>query len=67
MFEDETTKIIRDVIYFKCYNGTGYYKAETKTFNKAEACGDWNIARDVKTEKLADADRFSLKTLISYC
>ena len=67
IYEDESTKIIRDVLYFKCYDGTGYYEAKTKTFNKAEACGDWNIARNVKTERLEDSNRFNLKTLVSYC
>ena len=65
--EDETSETVREVLYMKHYDGTGTYEAKTMTFDKAEAVGGWNIAKNVVTEVLGDGNRFSLKTLISYC
>lgn len=65
--EDDETMTVREVMYFKHWNGTGEYLSKVLTFVKAEACGDWNIAKKVATEVLEESNRFNLKTLISYC
>ena len=65
--EDEETKTVRDVLYFKHYDGTGEYLSKIKTFRKADEEGGWAIATKVSSEILEVSNRFNLKTLISYC
>ena len=65
--EDDSTLTVREVLYFKRYDGTGTYEAHTMTFAKAEDCNGWNIAKNVVREVLAAGNRFNLNTLISFC
>jgi len=67
LFEDDEALTVREVFYLKHYNGTGEYVAKTMDYKKSEACGGWNVAKNVRTEYLGEGNRFSLKTLVSYC
>ena len=63
--EDESMKTIRRVYYFKYYDGTGEYIAETYDI---PTNGDkWEIARNRKEETLGTANRFNVNALIAYC
>lgn len=63
--EDETSTTFEQIGYFKFYNGTGEYQRKVYTAPKED--GDWHIVKTVSEEVIASADRFNLKTLISYC
>lgn len=60
--EDEHTQTVRRVYYFKHYNGTGEYIAET--FNRPKEPG-WAIVHQRDEKILASDTRFNLKKLLS--
>ena len=63
--EDETTETIRRVYYFKHYDGTGEYLAETYKLMKNG--GKWQVAKETHTETLENSNRFNLNKLLSFC
>lgn len=63
--EDETTRTICRVYYFKYYNGTGEYIREV--FSVPTSKGGWAVTRSVSKEILETSNRFNLNKLISFC
>lgn len=63
--ETETAVVIRRVYYFKHYDGTGEYIAET--FARGKDVNTWQIVRDRKEEVLEAANRYSVKKLLTFC
>ena len=63
--ETETEQTIRRVYYFKHYDGTGEYIAETFTRKKnGEA---WQVVGGRTEEKLEVAGRYNMKKLLTFC
>lgn len=63
--ETDTTITIRRVYYFKHYNGTGEYIAETFTRRKD---GDkWQIVKDHSEVVLEASSRYNVKKLLTFC
>lgn len=63
--EDEETETYRRIYYFKYYNGTGEYLAETYSMKKNG--GEWQVVKGRTEEKLEQANRFNLNKLLSFC
>lgn len=64
--ETEDTETVREVRYFKFYDGDGVYEAVTYDRPKTTDNG-WYVVREPEPVKLESSRRFSLKTLVSYC
>ena len=63
--ETESTETFRNVFFFKYYNGTGEYIAETYTRIKN---GDsWQVVKDRTAEVLETANRYNVNKLLSFC
>jgi len=63
--ETETEQTIRRVYYFKHYDGTGEYIAETFTRRKD---GDaWQVVKSRTEEVLETAGRYNVKKLLTFC
>ena len=63
--ETETEQTIRRVYYFKHYDGTGEYIAETFTRRKD---GDaWQVVKSRTKEVLETAGRYNVKKLLTFC
>lgn len=66
--ENDVFKTFRAVRYFKYRDGSGDYEEEIYDISKAdEAAGSWAICHNVRTNKLEESPRFSLKKLVSFC
>ena len=63
--ETETEQTIRRVYYFKHYNGSGEYIAETFTRKKNE--DGWQIVKGRREEVLEVASRYNVKKLLQFC
>jgi len=63
--ETEKTTTIRRVYYFKHYDGTGEYMEET--YETEKSGGTWQFVKQRTENILAQSNRFSLKTLLSFC
>ena len=62
--ETEDTVTVREVVYFKHYDGTGEYEAIVIESPKADG---WHVVKELSREVLATGNRFNLKTLLSFC
>ena len=62
--EGDEFDVRRDVLYFKHYDGTGEYIAETYKVPKGEG---WHVLTEMKEEILEESNRFNLTKLISFC
>lgn len=60
--EDEKSRTIRQVYYFKYYDGTGEYITETHT-EPRDSSDTWYVIRDKVEKTLEESKRFSLKRL----
>ena len=61
--EDETTKTVRRVYYFKYYDGTGEYREEIYT--RAKSGEDWQVIPNSYDNTLEESTRFNLNKLLS--
>ena len=66
MEETEKTKIIRKISYFKYWDGSGEYYAETYELPKEEP-GTWVFIKNSVKETLEKSNRFNLKKLLAFC
>lgn len=60
--EDEKSRTIRQVYYFKYYDGSGEYITETHTEPK-DGENTWYVVKDKAEKTLEASNRFSLKRL----
>lgn len=68
--DDGENVVIREIRYFKRYDGTGTYESADYSYSKAadEAGNPWRVMREIGTKTLEDGcKRFSLEKLISFC
>lgn len=63
--EDNESRTVSRVFYFKYYNGSGEYIHETHTEPK-EAASTWYVVKDKAENVLEASNRFNLNKLIQY-
>jgi hypothetical protein len=63
--ETEETQTFRRVYYFKYYDGTGEYLAET--FTRKKNGENWQIVTGRTEEHLEKANRYNVKKLLTFC
>lgn len=62
---DETTETVRRVYYFKHYDGSGEYIAETYKRNKNG--NGWQVTTGSTEEILEKSNRYNVKKLLTFC
>lgn len=63
--ETETEREYKNIYYFKYYDGTGKYFAETYTSKKNNDGNVWSITTNRNQIELEENNRFNLKKLIA--